>query len=518
VAEAPVLDRSMYYAMVAIDGTGNRGHVSNVYRAYVPSPASLERMTSADASASGLDAFDPQSNPRKDHVAYGGGRNRVLLYIVMGIVIFVAAVIIVIFCIVLGYRKKKGLDTSSSSSNEGSLDSGKLDRAAGGDAEKPSFDSTMRSMGVSAHMNGVQSPGFSVCDDPDLGRENGHFLHGQQQVSFLRDGAADGGSSSNGSHVYASAAAYGWTELNNPYVVSPGGTTYNQPQQSQQTVLPTYRDFQSQMLSSCSDGSGGSGYVPNPSANPTYARPLPRSQRPGVAYSATSTLQHSTPQSKNGSSSNTLQGMSSLFRSQNNAASSLAATIAAANGGGSLSSGDERVPSVSPPAESGHLGTGEQVRLIPPSLSNTPTKSILKKPKSSHHSSAVNESLLASRVDDQGSQSSNASNKAVAATSNRFSSSGSSNVSSNLSDRDTPTEAPAAAASIVRLTKEDSTAPDFSPSNTYLETSFEGGEESGGVKVPPPTLPKPNMANSSQTEDNVGFSTLDRKIRNITQV
>ena len=62
-----------------------------------------------------------------------------------------------------------------------------------------------------------------------------------------------------------------------------------------------------------------------------------------------------------------------------------------------------------------------------------------------------------------------------------------------------------------------SNKPDFSPSNTYLETSFEGGAGVGSgdlataSKVAPPTLPKPRL--ESET-----ISTLDRKIRNITQV
>jgi hypothetical protein len=545
-ADAPAVDRSLYYAMVAVDATGNVGPVSNVRRAYVPSPTAIERMGEAATAAVpyGADPHSHSTNPRREGTARGPG-NKILLVIVAGIVCFVALCVILMLCIVVGYRKKKGLDTSSSSSNEGSLDSGKMDAVACvSDREKPSFDSTMRSMGVSTTSNGgIQSPGFSVCDDPDLVRETGRFLSAQpqQQVSFANEGS-DGGS--NGSHVYATATAYGWTELNNPYVVqSPNGGIYGQQQPQpnpQQPALPTYRDFQAQMMSSCSDGSGGSGYIANPSGNPTYARPLPRSQRPGAAtaYSATSTLQHSTPQSQNSgsgssSSGNTLQGMSSLFRS-NNGMSTLAATISA-GAGGSLSSGDERVPSVSPPAESTSQ-QGEQVRLIPPSLSNTPTKSILKKPKNNNNS-AMNESLLASsRADERGSQSSGGGGgnkpKAAASITNRFSSSGSSSHSSNLSDRDTPTEGQISSAQPIasRLAQEESSAPDFSPSNTYLETSFDAEEAAAaaaaatnGGKVPPPTLPKPGRGAAGEDSSGAltigaGTSTLERKIRNITQV
>ena len=61
-------------------------------------------------------------------------------------------------------------------------------------------------------------------------------------------------------------------------------------------------------------------------------------------------------------------------------------------------------------------------------------------------------------------------------------------------------------------------APDFSPSNTYLETSFDvPNDERGQNKVPPPTLPKPKLDESTPV-DGAGANTLERRIRNITQV
>ena len=63
-------------------------------------------------------------------------------------------------------------------------------------------------------------------------------------------------------------------------------------------------------------------------------------------------------------------------------------------------------------------------------------------------------------------------------------------------------------------------APDFSPSNTYLETSFDRDVPNTGSdserKVPPPTLPKPKLDESSAAAE--GANTLERRIRNITQV
>ena len=36
------LDRSLYYALVAVDAGGNAGEASNVQRAYMPSPAVVQ--------------------------------------------------------------------------------------------------------------------------------------------------------------------------------------------------------------------------------------------------------------------------------------------------------------------------------------------------------------------------------------------------------------------------------------------------------------------------------------------
>ena len=94
----------------------------------------------------------------------------------------------------------------------------------------------------------------------------------------------------------------------------------------------------------------------------------------------------------------------------------------------------------------------------------------------------------------------------------------SSNVSS--SDRDTPPNNNAANVDKIETTAEAAVAPDFSPSNTYLETSFDRDVPNNGSdserKVPPPTLPKPKLDESSAAAE--GANTLERRIRNITQV
>lgn len=246
-----------------------------------------------------------------------------------------------------------------------------------------------------------------------------------------------------------------------------------------------------------------------------------------------------------------------------------------------LGSGDERVPSISPPLE------GVSVPLISSSNSNTPTKSILKKPKHySTNATPTGQEALYSPMsrsqpqEDQSSQSSSGKDE-------RFSES--SNVS--FSDRDTPTIDQAAATAMVGplqpippLASQDEDEdeeedketvvdddddikgyqPNYSPSNTYLETSFEAAavatptkptndqdSSSAAKKMPPPTLPKPASTDLSEkvvvgasstttttTSSSVfgtsqggastgsmdklngtfNANTIDRKVRNITQV
>ena len=79
---------------------------------------------------------------------------------------------------------------------------------------------------------------------------------------------------------------------------------------------------------------------------------------------------------------------------------------------------------------------------------------------------------------------------------------------------------PTSEANDIKVEAVETVAPDFSPSNTYLETSFDRDVPNNGSdserKVPPPTLPKPKLDESSAAAE--GANTLERRIRNITQV
>ena len=381
---ATEFDRNVYYALVAVDADGNMGDVSNVRQAYMPS--------STSSSSSTFQNKEYANSPEHRVITANKPPQKVLLYIIVGIVAFIVLCIILVLVIVISYRRKK-------------LSSSQTD-----------LSDTMRSMGVSTAagtaaancVNGgngevVHSPGFAVCDEQDIIKE-------QETNGFLNSYSTDAShpqpppplqssvvSFADDTNPYATntlnSSTYGWTEYNNPYVNSPqNGST-----------LPAYRDYQGQQQQQ------PSGYVPNYYNHAMYARPIPKNQRNlmnnnnSTANSSSNNtanlIQHSTPQSPSGSSSNQSSGLyrhnllHSLHQAQHQARSN----------SNHSSSGDERVPSISPPltSDGGMVNPGEQVRLIS-SASNTPTKSILKKPKTA----IANGEAPLSRQEDQSSQSS----------------------------------------------------------------------------------------------------------------
>ncbi len=525
--------------------------MNNACSSYVLSRSGKASSSSFPSSHSSGGRGGVSASPRKE---------RVLLFIVAGIVGFLVLCVVLVLCIVVSYRRKKHLHDETDSSAGVGDNAGSDSSGDGGDG-----DAGRMSMGVSTAA--VQSPGFAVCDENDLvkdsrlGNGGGHYDNGgagrfllasssiysdvgqpssmmpggqNGTVSFSQDGSGNGNNSSSG-NVYSNAYS-GWTELNNPYVVqSPDGSGVIPAVNNNGISLPTYRNFQAEQQNNS--------YVPNylSASQPTYARPLPKSQRSNNGSSIYSnTLQHSTPQSQSGGGGS---GTGVLYR-QNLASTLLGGSHqqnSVGSGSHSGSSGDERVPSISPPIDSAATGNGESVRLIS-SLSNTPTKSILKKPKNYNYSSQQQQQQQQQSVDlgvaplvrheDQSSQSSSsgassssagsasaaAMAAAAAASYGQAAAAAAASESSNVSgsDRDSPTDKAATAAAV------QGGGPDFSPSNTYLETSFEGAQQQQQQKVPPPTLPKPSLAQTgggaSAEEGSGGSNTLDKKVRNITQV
>ncbi|TRY76241.1 hypothetical protein TCAL_07999 [Tigriopus californicus] len=552
---------NVYYALVSIDAFGNAGEVSNIRQAYMPSPASLLATTVNEGLSSEQVLDSPQ------HRAVPSSKSeKILLFIIVAVVGFILLCVIMVLVIVFSYRRKKA---SHSGHNESM-------RSMGVSTSVVMNDANSTSIVASNSVDNLQSPGYSVCDEQDLikeQQETNRFLHSysdmtmsnngtgtQNSVSFADENPYGNGVAMNMNSTMNRSSTYGWTEFNNPYVI-----------QSTSNTLPTYRDFQNHQQMN--------GYVPNyynsnitaPPAPPTYAQPIPKSQRGSNIYtkpthnsSPAGLLSQQQQQQKQQQQQQQQQHPHHLLHLQSPSGSSQSSTSAQMPP--HLGSGDERVPSISPPLE------GVSVPLISSSNSNTPTKSILKKPKhySTNATPSGQESYLHSRCltqEDQSSQSSSGKD-------DRFSES--SNVS--FSDRDTPTIDLATTGMVGPLQpipplasqdedEEDNEEavddadvqggcqPNYSPSNTYLETSFEATTatneqaSSSGKKLPPPTLPKPasglggstelsekvtigaasstSSSDASQTAStgstdkiNVEFSsnTIDRKVRNITQV
>ncbi len=492
-------DKSVYYALVAIDKDGNVGEPSNVRQAYVPSPE-----TAATLGGAGDSSSSPSFSKGPDHRIVTSDRpGKILLYIVVGIVAFIVFCVVLVLLIVVTYRRKKHLSSSQTDLSSNSIGVNANTTVAGG--------------GADTAKNGADfaSPGFAVCDEHELNKETNGFLSTYSDFTSSNVGDFTNSSSQNNAVSYATdgnappgnldSSTYGWTEYNNPYVNAqlPLGNT-----------LPTYRTAFSPQTT----------YAQQQISNSMYARPVPKSQR--ALFGGSAGMLNSTPQSPIGVSSYDTTGSSSGAANNNNALMCRQNLIfyqnngsgnsnpPAASGSSSNSSGDDRVPSISPPPMlDGAVGVGggggggsvmatasEQTRLIG-SASNTPTKSILKKPK--HQQQPQNQSLM--QHEDQSSQSSK---------DERLSES--SNVS--FSDRETPTTAKAEAIPEAGA----SVPPDYSPSNTYLETSFDVATAAGGEeaerKVPPPTLPKPKLDETGDTAPTSGSATLERRIRNITQV
>ena len=492
----PDYDRNIFYALIAIDKDGNHGEPSNVRQAFVPSP---------EAAADYGDFEGGFANGPEHRVisASSAKPGKVLLYIVVGIVAFIVICVVLVLVIVISYRKKKHLSSSQTDLSSNSIGVNASAAAAAAAAGKGDCDA-----GGGGLSEDFASPGYAVCDEQELSKETNGFLatYSDFTSSNVGDYNTTGSNSQNNNGVNYSAdrnvldATYGWTEYNNPYVNAqlPVGNT-----------LPTYRDMNHRQQNGFVPNYYGTSPVVSSNPNATYARPVPKSQR--MLYGSGGIL-NSTPQSpgtttatvssNNATSSASSSSHHNLYRQrldfvagQNATAPAAIAAATAPMSNSNSSSGDERVPSISPPPmDGGAAAASEQTRLIS-SLSNTPTKSILKKPKGA--AAAANH---LARTEDLSSQSSK---------DERLSES--SNVSS--SDRDTPPAACRGEAAPA--------GPDFSPSNTYLETSFDvPGSDSSDKKVPPPTLPKPKLDESAAAAggDCSGANTLERRVRNITQV
>ena len=76
---------------------------------------------------------------------------------IAAIVAFIVVCVVLVLCLVLSYRRKKKIEEERGGENEG--------------MEEDDYAKT-NTMGVNANGSVVSSPGFAVCDERDLPKEN----------------------------------------------------------------------------------------------------------------------------------------------------------------------------------------------------------------------------------------------------------------------------------------------------------------------------------------------------------
>ena len=243
-------DKNLHYALVAVDKDGNLGELSNVVKAYMPSPVVGEEAikTSPHSSGEVSGTALPSDKPSK-----------ILLYLIVGIVGFIILCMMIVMVILLSFRKKKIPEDLSIESN--------------------------KSNGTSTDNNG-----FSVASDEmeNLSRdqEAKHFLlgnSGQDSVgggpihsSLIQDASGSVNDNPYGysTHVHNNRS-YGWSATTNPYVYKDSNETYASIASFHNTSQDSYI---------------------RGSYQPTYAQPIPKNLRPQHIYSNAAVIARHSPQ------------------------------------------------------------------------------------------------------------------------------------------------------------------------------------------------------------------------------
>jgi hypothetical protein len=466
VADPTRWDRNLHFAILAVDRDGNLGQISNVVKAYVPSPVV--------AAAAGGEDGDIRTSPHSAAAAAAGDvsgtavpaekPSKILLYLIVGIVGFIILCLLVVMIILMSFRRKKV------PSEEDELEANK---SLGG--------LTADNNGFSVVSDDLESLGrepdvkrfllSSSHQDSTLGNSNSGPVHS----SLIRE---ENGSVCENPYGYApqagSTPAYGWSATTNPYVYKDHNETYASIGSFHNTSQDSYVR-------------GG--------FQPTYAQPIPKNLRPQHIYSNAAVLARQSPHSSQGS----IDGGFGLSR-----------------GSAGLGAGTVTFQA-QPDAAAGPL------RVSPDSTHSseqaaTPTKSILKKPRgvgrnpeqeegerSRHnhhlqlnlHHQNNNNNMQLLQSSDRDSQSSQASSlpKDESSADVRSPSTVSSQQSHLSSTVTTQEEG-----------DEERDVMNFSLERTYLETSFE---------FSPLSLPAPPSGDSSSTAANAAVTTSPEEAENL---
>ena len=245
-------DKNLHFALLAVDKEGNLGELSNVVKAYMPSPIIAEDAIKTSPHSSGQLGVSGE--------ALASDKRHILLYLIVGIVGVIFLVLLIVTVIILSFRRKKIPEDVSIESN--------------------------KSDGTSTDNNG-----FSVTSDDmehmSRDQEAKHFLlgnSGQDSVagtgpihsSLIQD--ASGSVTDNPYGTYSSHAvnrSYGWSATANPYVYKDSNETY-----------ASIASFHNSSQDSYIRGN----------YQPTYAQPIPKNLRPQHIYSNAAVIARHSPQ------------------------------------------------------------------------------------------------------------------------------------------------------------------------------------------------------------------------------
>lgn len=242
-------DTNLYYALLAVDKDGNLGQISNVVKAYMPSPIipGDAIKTSPHSSSEVSGTVVPTDKPSK-----------ILLYLIVGIVGFIILCMMVVMVILLSFRRKKLPEDLSLDSN--------------------------KSHGTSTDNNGFSGASDDI-ENLSRDQEAKHFLlsnsgqdslgNGPIHSSLIRD---ESGSVNDNPYGYIASQhnnhSYGWSATTNPYVYKDNNETYASIASFHNTSQDSYvRGYQ-----------------------PTYAQPIPKNLRPQHIYSNAAVIARHSPQ------------------------------------------------------------------------------------------------------------------------------------------------------------------------------------------------------------------------------
>ena len=243
-------DKNLHYALLAVDKDGNLGELSNVVKAYMPSPIIADDAIKTSPHQSGAVSGEalPSEKPSK-----------ILLYLIVGIVGFIILCMMIVMIILLSFRRKKIPEDCSVESN--------------------------KSNGTSTDNNG-----FSVASDDmenmSRDQEAKHFLLGNSgqdslpgngpiHSSLIQDASGSVNDNPYGYSGHCHNRSYGWSATTNPYVYKDNNETYASIASFHNTSQDSYIRGAYQ---------------------PTYAQPIPKNLRPQHIYSNAAMIARHSPQ------------------------------------------------------------------------------------------------------------------------------------------------------------------------------------------------------------------------------